>query len=525
MMRRLVCALAVAAVAAAAGCGGGSSPAPDAAYVRHHEPSQGWTADVPAGWASVAFGPTFARAEPLSDPTRLTLATCRACDPARALRRIAAQQGVVVSAREGERTGEGLRWRRYRGRHRGDSRLAVELAVAESGRDAQVAVLVGRRAERRRLVKTALLPALDSFVPGPPDPPQSVLAETPGDPSYWPTAGWRTATPASQGVDGARLDAMVAKIGAAKLPIDSVTVVRHGHVVLDRSFGRFASGDLGQPFASGPLHELQSATKSVTSMVLGGALQEETGGGVTVATPVVRLASAVGYRPARMDARKRAMTLQDLLTMQSGLEWREWGYAYAPGSGNDVTAMVATDDWARYVIDRPMAARPGTRFVYDSGAAHLVSAVITVLTKKPAADVAAAGLFAALGIHQQAWLPAPEGASSGGFGLRLRPGDLAKLAFLYLHRGRWDGDQIVPVDWVERSTTDHSVDPTYEYGYLWWLDRADGYAYMAGLYGQLAVVAPGEDLVAVITGHLPAAVDASATTRWLLEDYILPATR
>ncbi len=522
-MRRVLCVLVLAATAAAVGCGGGSPPGPDSGYVRHHEPSQGWTANVPAGWAAVAFGPTFARGDPLSDPTRLTLATCRGCTAAHALSQVATQEGVRVSARERERAGERLVWRLYRGRDRGEPRLAVDLAVAESGADAQVAVLVSPRNERHRLLRTALLPALDSFVPGPPDPPHSVLAGGPGDPSYWPTTGWRTASPASQGVDGAPLDAMVAEIGAAKLPIDSVTVVRHGYVVLDRSFGRFASGGLGEPYASGRLHELQSATKSVTSMVLGVALQDQAGSGVTVATPILRLAAAVGYAPARTDARKRAMTLGDTLTMQSGLAWREWGHAYAPGNGNDVAAMVATDDWSRYVIDRPMAAQPGTTFVYNSGAAHIVSAAITVLTGRPAADLATARLFAPLGIHEQSWLLSPEGASAGGFGLRLSPRDLAKLAFLYLHRGRWDGRQIVPAGWAEQSTTDHSVNPTYEYGYLWWLDRADGYAYMAGLYGQLAVVVPAKDLVVVITAHLPAAVDASTVTRWLLETYVLPA--
>ena len=450
MIRRLLCVLVLAATAAAVGCGGGSPAGPDAGYVRHHEPSQGWTADVPAGWPSVAFGPTFVRGDPLADPTRLTLATCRGCTAAQALRQVATREGVRVSAREGAQAGGALAWRRYRGRDGGRPRLAVDLAVAESGADAHVAVLVSPRGERHQLVQTALLPALDSFVPGPPDPPRSVLADTPRDPSYWPTAGWRTASPASQGMDGARLDAMVAEIGAAKLPIDSVTVVRHGYVVLDRTFGPFASGGLGEPYASGRLHELQSATKSVTSMVLGVALQDPAGSGVTVATPVLRLAAAVGYAPARTDPRKRAMTLGDLLTMQSGLAWREWGFAYAPGSGNDVAAMVATEDWSRYVIDRPMAAQPGTTFVYNTGAAHIVSAAITVLTGRPAVDLAAVRLFAPLGIHEQSWVSSPEGASAGGFGLRLAPRDLAKLAFLYLHRGRWDDRQIVPADWAEQ---------------------------------------------------------------------------
>jgi CubicO group peptidase (beta-lactamase class C family) len=149
--------------------------------------------------------------------------------------------------------------------------------------------------------------------------------------------------------------------------------------------------------------------------------------------------------------------------------------------------------------------------------------VISVLTGRPAAALAAKRLFAPLGVRKYKWLSAPEGTSSGAFGLLLQPRDLAKLAFLYLHRGRWDGRQIVPAAWVEQSTTDHVADPMTEYGYLWWLDRADGYAYMAGLYGQLAVVVPGKDLVAVITAHVPATVDSSSVTRWLLENYVLPA--
>lgn len=361
-------------------------------------------------------------------------------------------------------------------------------------------------------------------VQAPPEQP-SVLATAPPVPSYWPTAGWRTASPASQGMDGKRLDAMLAEIRSAKLPIDSVTVVRHGRVVLDSSFGRFASGKLGEPYASGRLHELQSATKSVTSMLLAIALQGRAATGITVNTPVLRFAAARHYVPNHSDARKRAMTIEDLLTMQSGLAWRESGYAYTPGSGNDLMTMFTTKSWTNYVIDRPMATQPGTTFVYNTGASHLVSAVITILTGRPAAALAAKRLFAPLGIRHYEWLTAPEGITAGGFGLQLQPRDLAKLAFLYLHHGRWGGRQIVPAVWVEQSTTDQVADPEYEYGYLWWLDRADGYAYMAGLYGQLAVVDPGKDLVAVITSHFPGTVDGNSVNRRLLETYILPAAR
>jgi CubicO group peptidase (beta-lactamase class C family) len=491
--------------------------------VRYHDPGGGWTANVPAGWTSVVLGPGFVRGQPLADPTRLLLQTYRGHSPAAALRALAVDQGITAAARADGATGDRLRWTRYRGRESGEPNLSAEVAVAKQGADTHVVTLVARRAELSQLVRTALLPALDSFVGGPPDQPRSVLARAPGDPSHWPTTGWRTASPASQRMDAERLDAMIAAIHAAKLPIDSVTVIRHGNIVLDSTFGLFAEGSLPEPYATGRLHELQSATKSVSSMLLGIALQQHAASGFDANTPVVRLAAAVGYRPKHLDGRKRAMTVEDLLTMQSGIAWRESGYAYEPGSGNDVMAMLGTGDWAAYVIDRPMATRPGTTFVYNTGASHLVSAAVTVLARRPAAALAEERLFAPLGIRDHGWPADPDGVTAGGFGLRLRPRDLAKLAYLYLHQGRWAGRQIVPAAWVTQSTTDHVADPAHDYGYLWWLDRADGYAYMAGLYGQFAAVVPGKDLVAVVTAHLPAAVDATAVTRWLLEKYILPA--
>jgi CubicO group peptidase (beta-lactamase class C family) len=523
VVRALVITLvAVATVVAAAGCGGSSSGG--LAYVSYHEPSQGWTATVPSDWTAVATGPEFVRGNPLVDPTRLFIQTYRGSTPAAALRRLAALAGFIVTAPQGKAVDGPLEWQSYRGTVKGSPGLAVEAATARDGANAEAAALIARRPELADLVQTALLPALDSFKPGAPEAPASVLAPALADPSYWPTAGWRIASPASQEMDATQLAAMIAEIRDAKVPIDSVTVVRHGYVVLDRMFGRFATGSLGEPYATGPLHELQSGTKSISSILLGIALQQAAASGVTVNTRLVRLAAAADYVPANLDPRKRAVTLKDLLTMQSGLAWKETGYAYEPGSGNDVVAMLATNNWTKYTVDRPMAAEPGTTFNYNSGGAHLVSGAVTLLTQKTAAAYAAQRLFAPLGIHRYKWLTAPEGISAGGFGLLLQPRDLARLAFLYLHHGTWNGRQIVPASWVKQSTTDQVADPFHEYGYLWWLDRADGYAFMAGLYGQLAAVVPDKDLVVVITAHIPATTDASTVTRWLLERYIVPAT-
>ena len=514
---------AAAMLAVVAACGGSSStPASGSGSVSYHASSQGWTAKVPEGWRSVALGPAFVRGNPHADPTQLVIQAYPKHTPAAALNEFSALHGITVTGRNGSQTGELLTWQRYTGLTTGTPELAVELAVAKDAAAADVAALVARSDEIDELAQSVLLPAIDSFAPGTPAQPASVLATAPAAPDYWPTAGWRTATPADEGMDTAKLDALVAEIRSAKLPVDSVTVIRHGYVVLDRRFGRFAAGTLGEPYADGTLHELQSVTKTVTSMLLGIALHDRAGSGITPQTPVMALAQAVDYTPAHVDARKRAMTVDDLLTMRSGIAWREWGVPYTAASGNDVVGMLATNDWLRYVIDRPMAAQPGTVFSYDTGAAHLVSAAISVLTGKPTLALAEKRLFGPLGISDFRWASDPGGVTDGGFGLQLRPDDLAKLAFLALHRGSWDGRQVVPAAWLEQSTIDR-VGPPYEYGYLWWLDPADGYAYMAGLYGQLAVVDPARDVVAVVTAHAPASEDGGALARWLVERYVLPA--
>jgi CubicO group peptidase (beta-lactamase class C family) len=128
---------------------------------------------------------------------------------------------------------------------------------------------------------------------------------------------------------------------------------------------------------------------------------------VSVSTTLVRLAATAHYVPANLDPRKRAMTLKDLLTMQSGLAWKETGYAYKPSSGNDVMAMLATNSWTKYTVDRPMAAQPGTTFNYNSGGAHLVSGAVTLLTQKTAAAYAAQRLFAPLGVTNTSGSPPP----------------------------------------------------------------------------------------------------------------------
>lgn len=505
--------LVVLLIAVGAGCRSDEGhPFASRAY---HDPSFGWTAAVPALWASCDVpGGQFTRGLPTQDPTRLILWTYRERTPQEVLRLLREEGSVINQAETGERNTAYLRWRRYRGAARSEEDLSVELAVASEGADTHLALLVAPRAEADKLVRNVLLPAVDSFEPGPPDPPASVLAAAPPEPDYWPAQGWRKTLPEAQRVDSNSLDVLTALIRREKLPIDSIFAVRHGYVVLDVAF---------RPHKSGELHDLHSVTKSVTSALVGIALEEA--GDASVDTPVLALLAP--EMAARADQRKQAMTLEHLLTMTAGLEWTEWGAAYEPGTGNDLVQMITTSPrWAEYVLSRPAAADPGEAFLYNSGASYLLSAAVGKLAGMPAADFAENRLFNPLGITEYEWPASPEGVTIGWGDLRLSAPDLAKIGLLYLQRGAWDGRQIVPADWVEASTTDWVAGPWYEYGYQWWLDRADGYAYMSGRFGQTVIVAPEKDMVIVITASLPEDVSgALSVPRWLAETYILPAAR
>ena len=111
--------------------------------------------------------------------------------------------------------------------------------------------------------------------------------------------------------------------------------------------------------------------------------------------------------------------------------------------------MERSPDWQQFVLDRPMAAAPGTLFYYDSGNSHLLSAILSKVTGKSALDYARETLFGPLGIEDVLWRGDPQGISGGGAGLYLHPRDMAKIGYLWLRGGVWEGKQILPASWIE----------------------------------------------------------------------------
>ena len=142
---------------------------------------------------------------------------------------------------------------------------------------------------------------------------------------------------------------------------------------------------------------------------------------------------------ANLDERKKAITICHMLDMTSGLEWSEGLDGF-----RSFIAMERSPDWQQFILDQPMSTAPGTVFYYDSGISHLLSAILTRVTGKSALDYARETLFGPLGIEDVMWRADPQGVSGGGAGLYMHPRDMAKIGYLYLRGGVWEGKQILP---------------------------------------------------------------------------------
>ena len=361
----------------------------------------------------------------------------------------------------------------------------------------------------------------------------------------WPTRGWQKATPASAGLDEKALASFDADLARGKyMLVDSFQVFRCGEEVYARKYAH----DYGQIYgkearSKGPLnarltgrynyfdpnwhpyyhgsdlHSMQSVSKTITSAIFGVAITRgDFKAGLD--TPVLKFFNVAKVK--NVDDRKRRMTLKDVLTMTTGLKWNEEVPYDDPRS--DSSLMEATDDWVQYVIDKPMAEEPGKVFNYSSGATELLA---YIFQKETGQDIDAYGqkyLFAPLGIKHH-WKRTYLGVVDTEGGLYLNGEDLAKVGYLYLHGGLWDGKQIVSKEWVMESLTPYiKAEENFQYGFKWWLYPLKGkFVWMAqGFGGQRLMVFPEEDLIAVFTGW--EILKDPAPTKDLV-DRLLPAVK
>ena len=305
--------------------------------------------------------------------------------------------------------------------------------------------------------------------------PEQVTAQT-----YWPTQGWRTSTPEEQGLDSVKLAEMLQEIQKQNIQINSLLVIRNGAVLLDANFYN--------PYDGTFPHDMASVTKSVMTTLIGIAAGQ---GKIQLDQPML------SYFPdrtiANLDARKEKITVRHLAGMVNGFE-------SGCLSGDDATlnTMRSNPDWVQAALDRKMVQEPGKNFCYDSPGMHLLSAILQDSTGMTALEFARQYLFGPLGIQEVIWETYPQGYTQGWGDLHLYPQDAAKLGYLFLNKGVWDGQQIVPADWVEDAVKPHVNAGEDDYGYGWWIGD-DNYN-ASGRGGQHIFVVPSLNAMVVTTG-------------------------
>jgi hypothetical protein len=332
-----------------------------------------------------------------------------------------------------------------------------------------------------------------------------MTATPPADETVWPTKGWATATAASVGLDEQVLLRLGNDMDSGKYSqmIDSFAVFRCGNKVFERTYPHDYAKIYGKEAAErGPynerltgrynyfdpywhpyyhatdLHTMQSVSKTITSVIIGAAMQRgDFKAGLD--TPVLKYFDASKVK--NVDNRKRRITLRDLLTMTAGLDWND---------------------------DKPMVSEPAKIWNYNSGGSELLAYIFQKETGQDIDDYGEKYLFAPLGIRHE-WKRTYLGIVDTEGGLYLNGSDLAKIGYLYLHDGVWDGQRIVSSEWVKQSLTPYfqtSAEPDFKgfkYGFKWWLFKlpdSTEYVWMARGFGaQDLMVFPNEGLIVTFT--------------------------
>ena len=304
--------------------------------------------------------------------------------------------------------------------------------------------------------------------------------------------GWATSSLEAEGLNAAMMVEVMEFLRQDPYgDFRSLVIVRNGRLVFESYFNGHHRDSL---------HDIRSATKSLTSAVVGIAIAA----GLVAGVDALVFPSLAAYAPfAHDDARKRAITVEHLLTMASGLDADE----DEPASPGYEGRLWESADWLRFALDLPMVRAPGQRLAYASVNTFILGVIVEEASRKPLSAYAHDRLFGPLGITDFHWASTPLGRTVAQGNLSLRARDMAKFGQLFLDRGGWRGVQIVPEAWVQASVAGRYPVPWdgYDsYGYGWYLHtltvgrREFRYFLASGNGGNKIYVLPGERMVVAV---------------------------
>lgn len=311
---------------------------------------------------------------------------------------------------------------------------------------------------------------------------------------------WQNTAPEEQGSNGDVLPDVHATYDS--FPMLAAVIIKNGYIV-DQYYK-----DGYDETSSFLLH---STSKSVTSAVVGIAIEQ--GYIESIDTPLAQ------YFPElynREDTRWQRITLRHLLTHTSGIDCADTEYE---------TAWRNSDNWIQFVLERPMAYEPGEVFAYSTANTHLLCAVVQQATGQTLYEFGKENLFDPVGMESVTCDTDAQGISDGGNGIYMCIYDMARFGLLYLNGGEWQGEQIVPAEWVEQSTTlqFERNSGSADYGFQWWVRTFgdnDYPAYFAqGHAGQYIFVVPELQLIIAFTGNY----EGRTSIYWRLANQIVNA--
>lgn len=327
--------------------------------------------------------------------------------------------------------------------------------------------------------------------------------------------GWAVDDAAAVGVSRDALERIINDVRRGRFPIiDAVAVARHDKLILSETIRTGTTRQDERVNNVDPdMHAQNSVSKSFVSALIGIALEQGLIEGVDV--PYLSLFPYPTY--ANDGPRKQAMTLEDVITMRTGLDWNEWDPPYSDPDNQMFEFYSKQTDFSKGLLNLPMVADPGTRFAYATPASVSLGQAIENVAPLSLIDYGSANFLAPLQITRVKVEQTPTGLPDLGRGLFLTTRDLLKLGQLFLNQGEWNGTQVVSADWVARSTTaQHDITwvdsgefawQLEGYAYQWWtgafdIDGVRIESYAAWGFGeQWLMVIPAYDLVVAVNSH------------------------
>ena len=332
---------------------------------------------------------------------------------------------------------------------------------------------------------------------------------------------WVVSNPEKEGVDPIAMSNLWERIEKQEYSnIHSFLVSRNGKLICERYFSGADGRNGFVEFDANAIHDLRSVSKSITSALVGIAIDQ--GHIESIEVPIFEFFPK--YTKHITDE-KKDITVRHLLTMTAGFEWDQSGsHEGEADSQNSEAQLENSDDFVEYVLSRPMSDPPGGRFNYNSGCTILLAGIIKQATGMHVDEFADRYLFHPLDIYSRYWWKDSTGLPQTHAGLRLRPRDMAKIGQLYLDHGKWRGKQILSASWIDESALSHLE--SGQYGFGWWItefsisgETISSY-FGAGNGGQYIFVLPELNMVIVSTGG---SYGGLTPVEEIIEKEVLPA--